>query len=186
MTFRPANRKFFPQLIVTEKWHNKTKTGESEPRKNRNEMAQSLNRLYLWGFRGWWDKGATGDMVGQGRPLKVNPVQEACPNRDNIWIFINLPQTCRSIPLFIGAVIVYFVSVLFFLFLPQLFFCIIIFCVKLFCSSTHTLSKNSVPVTEKNCLCRLLVQPCRRLWLFFGGAYLPDTIEHALPVCWLI
>lgn len=93
-------------------------------------------------------------MVGQGRPLKVNPVQEACPNRDNIWIFINLSQTCRSIPLPIGAVIVYFVSVLFFLFLPQLFFCIIIFCVKLFCSSTHTLSKNSVPVTEKNCLCR--------------------------------
>jgi len=55
MTLSPANRKFFPQLIA--------------------KKTKPKYILVLSGTKG---------VYGQGRPLKVNPVQEARPSEDNI------------------------------------------------------------------------------------------------------
>lgn len=60
-----------------------------------------------------------------------------------------------------GAIIVYCIYIYFSSssFLPWYYLFTYCFC------GTHTLSKNSVPVTEKNWFLPA-VQPCRRLWLF--------------------
>lgn len=68
MTFTPANRKFFTQLI-----------GQKA---NKNENKTNFILVVVWANQGS-EKGIGGGF-GQGRPLKVNPVQEARRNADNI------------------------------------------------------------------------------------------------------
>jgi len=142
MTLSPANRKFFPQLIA--------------------KKTKPKYILVLSGTKG---------VYGQGRPLKVNPVQEARPSEDNIWIFINLSQTCRSVSPSHWCCNCLLYSCLFFIFCLWYFLYYIV-CGMLFCS-THTLSKKFC-ASDREKLILPAVQPCRRLWRFSGEQIYPE------------